>query len=286
VVLIASAMKRAGNFGGEPEAKVQKDVPEGQGEPWTCNHCQNVNWPLRTTCNNKKCGAPGPWTCPSCGNKNFQNRMACNRKSCGIPRPAHLGGSPMPSFVQMPMGGGYGQQVAYAMPRMAQGRMMPTPVMMPAGGSAPDGSWTCRQCQNVNWPLRTVCNKKDCGALGPWECPSCGNANFQGREVCNRKTCGLPRPAEVSAPSAYSGSAARVPMQAVPVMMPISMAGKGMAKGGGGGMAKGGWQVSSGGGGGGNGGAPPGSWSCGSCGNLNWPLRTVCNNKSCGLPKP
>merc|ERR1712080_376439 len=61
-------------------------------------------------------------------------------------------------------------------------------------GAQPDGSWTCKDCQNVNWPLRTVCNNKKCNALGPWTCGSCGNKNFQGRDVCNRRTCGLPRP--------------------------------------------------------------------------------------------
>merc|ERR1712165_617806 len=31
---------------------------------------------------------------------------------------------------------------------------------------------------------------------------------------------------------------------------------------------------------------PPGSWVCPSCGNLNYPHRTVCNDKNCGHPRP
>merc|ERR1719440_1490412 len=87
-------MKRAADVQEEePAGKVQKPLPDDQGEPWTCKKCNNVNWPLRTVCNNKACKAPGPWTCPACGNRNFELRMFCNRKSCGIPRPANMGGT-------------------------------------------------------------------------------------------------------------------------------------------------------------------------------------------------
>ena len=30
---------------------------------------------------------------------------------------------------------------------------------------------------------------------------------------------------------------------------------------------------------------PPGSWTCGACGNMNWPSRTHCNTKTCGLAR-
>jgi hypothetical protein len=32
-------------------------------------------------------------------------------------------------------------------------------------------------------------------------------------------------------------------------------------------------------------GTPEGSWRCGGCANVNWPARTTCNRKNCGLPR-
>lgn len=190
----SNSMKRAGDFGGMPEAKMQMMVAPGQqGETWTCKDCQNVNWPLRTICNQKNCGSPGPWTCPACSNKNFQGRMVCNRKGCGLPRQDLGGGySPMGGMMSG-MKGGMGKGMAAMGWMPAMGGMMS---MQGPGGVAPDGSWVCKQCQNLNYPRRTTCNKKECGAPGPWSCPTCDNKNFQGRDVCNRKNCGQPRPEE------------------------------------------------------------------------------------------
>lgn len=255
-------------------------MPEGQGEPWTCKQCQNQNWPLRTTCNNKKCGAPGPWTCPACGNKNLEKRMVCNRKSCCLPRPANMGGQQQPQQYwpqPMPMMGGKGGPMGGKGGPMMYSSPFPMGGGKGNGGGHPDGSWTCKECQNVNFPLRTVCNNKKCGALGPWACPTCGNKNFQGRAVCNKKDCGLARPEKVT-----SGNAPHPPVMqyaAQPMYYPPQpqMYGgfqqKGQQNGG----------KASGGKGGGN---PPGSWTCPSCENVNWPLRTTCNKKECGQPKP
>ncbi|KAL5973203.1 hypothetical protein ACLOJK_037230 [Asimina triloba] len=33
--------------------------------------------------------------------------------------------------------------------------------------SAPEGSWTCNKCGNLNYPFRTVCNRKGCGSEKP-----------------------------------------------------------------------------------------------------------------------
>lgn len=99
--------------------------------------------------------------------------------------------------------------------------------MMHSGamGNHPPGSWVCPQCQNINWPKRTVCNKQGCGAARPaetyggynpgqqqhqqqqqqqhpegsWVCPGCNNVNWPQRTVCNKKGCQLPRPAEPTA---------------------------------------------------------------------------------------
>lgn len=229
-----------------------------------------MNWPLRTVCNNKKCNAPGPWTCTSCNNKNFQGRAVCNRKGCGLPRPATLGGGAVAS----PQMGNMAAMSAMNQMQMAQMGMMPMQ-MMPnmmmmgpnmamanmqnmamanaamgkpnAAGGAPAGSWSCKECQNVNWPLRTVCNNKKCNAAGPWTCPACQNKNFQGRMVCNRSNCGQPRPDDAS-------------LQATSVATTVIT--------------------------GANKAHPDGSWACPACSNVNWPLRATCNRKGCDQPKP
>ena len=33
----------------------------------------------------------------------------------------------------------------------------------------PDGSWKCDQCNNINYPFRTKCNRQNCGAEKPSE---------------------------------------------------------------------------------------------------------------------
>jgi len=279
------AMKRAADLAlvQEPDAKAQRQAPEGQGENWTCKECGNENWPLRTTCNKRGCGAAGPWTCPSCGNMNFQGRMVCNKRTCGKPRPVHLGGDQQMGIVVqsasgmqhgigmqggkgmqggMRMKGGVAMQAGFqAMPVHLKMGSTPVPGTLgntPAGH--PADSWVCKQCNNVNWPLRSVCNKKECGALGPWTCPSCGNKNFQGRDVCNKRTCGLPRPDDAPGPGGRVDFEVQSKTQS-PNYSNGSMERSPTAD-------------------------PEGSWTCDACGNVNWPMRTTCNKKGCGLPKP
>lgn len=40
-----------------------------------------------------------------------------------------------------------------------------------SNSSAPEGCWSCSKCGNLNYPFRTVCNRKDCGN----ERPNTGN---------------------------------------------------------------------------------------------------------------
>lgn len=134
--------------------------PEGS---WVCSGCKNVNWPMRTSCNNKKCGlareyaddgppcpkadkAPdGSWICSMCSNINWPLRSSCNNKKCGLPREQVDGGAP-PNAGK---GGSKGHSAG-------------------AGGGDPDGSWSCPTCGNVNWPLRSACNKKGCSTPRPF----------------------------------------------------------------------------------------------------------------------
>lgn len=232
--------------------------PEGQGENWTCRECGNENWPRRSTCN--RCKAPGPWTCPGCNNLNFQSRNVCNRKSCSMPRPG---------FNMM-------------MPGMMMPQAMMGSMMMQAGPNPP-GSWICKKCANVNWPLRTSCKKCDisrdegdpaylqmCAATGEnpagsWLCSGCQNVNWPKRTSC--KKCSLPReqvdagdPPPTSKPLRARSN---VPF---PNFAPRPQVNQFQGR-----NSK---SLSA---------HPTGSWSCSSCENVNWPQRTTC--KKCGISK-
>jgi len=81
---------------------------------------------------------PGSWECVACQNVNFPTRDKCNAKNCGQPR--HLVDGGAPSY---------------------------SPPPPPRNSSAPEGSWTCPGCENLNYPTRTVCNKRGCGLAKP-----------------------------------------------------------------------------------------------------------------------
>jgi len=325
---VAGSMKRAaGAFDiGFAPTKMQNTggAPTGQGDTWNCNQCGNLNWPLRTVCNNKQCGAArqqssgqplpgsanrvssgngsfsgssvgihaimsqlqgaspvGSWICLGCQNVNFPLRKTCNNQVCGLPRDQADGGEP-------------------------EAQDGPTPS---GPGAAQPGSWVCTACQNVNFPLRKVCNNKGCAlpreqadggeptstgrhtASGPgsaqpgsWVCAGCHNVNFPLRTVCNNKQCGLARDVADAGPpdgadESIGGAYTRAPTSGgAPGMKAKGSLADVMAQA----VARGG----GGGGGGGGGPAPqPGSWVCASCQNVNFPLRKICNNKVCNLPR-
>jgi len=191
--------------------------PEGS---WECPYCYNINWPKRTTCNREGCHMPkevngnhpeGSWACPACSNINWPKRTEC--KKCNIPRSGAAARGAVAGL------GGLAQLAAGV------------------SGAQP-GSWLCPNCANVNWPMRTVCNKPGCQTPKP---PVGGLFN---------ERAALDPYLQLSS---YGGLGA--------------VGGLGLGLGGGGG-------------------APPGSWSCPSCGNVNWPKRTQCNKPGCGTPKP
>lgn len=94
----------------------------------------------------------GSWICLACHNVNFPNRDTCNKRVCGRPR-SEVDGGPPPGTA-----GAHAQKKSDLPP--------------------PDGSWACAACGNVNWPLRTTCNRKTCGhprdAPAPAPAPSVG----------------------------------------------------------------------------------------------------------------
>jgi len=260
--------------GGPPSAGVDGN--------WACSFCNNVNFASRAACN--LCGAPkhesvsdaapvyaaaapapsrgpkgapvagvdGAWACEACGNINFALRTQCNR--CQAPKPDDdFAGGELSNY-----GGG----MAHAPPP----RQQSSPRGAPVAGE--NGNWQCLACGNINFAVRTACNRchapkpqerPQAGRGGPpvagvggnWVCSSCQNVNLGWRDTCNR--CGAPR------------NFAETPLP---------------HHGGGGGIV-----LSKG---SGKGKAPvagvDGCWECPACGNVNFAHRDACNR--CQTPKP
>jgi len=193
----------------------------------------------------------GSWECPFCHNINWPKRTTCNKEGCHMPK--DLGGL-----------------------------------------QHPEGSWACTSCTNVNWPKRTECNKcrvprnglkvpglgvdssfaamtaMNMGGAQPgsWVCPNCANVNWPARTFCNKPSCQTPKPQALGAATYGLGSYGGRAQGIDPYMQGVL----GMAQPTYGGNV--------------HGSAPPGSWSCPSCGNVNWPKRTTCNKPGCGASKP
>jgi hypothetical protein len=63
-----------------------------------------------------------------------------------------------------------------------------------AEGPPPDGSWTCESCGNVNYPFRTKCNRRNCGADKPIETKPSNGSNtpaLSSDQVCGIFNCKL-----------------------------------------------------------------------------------------------
>lgn len=156
---------------GQPPIPAAKSMEEGS---WVCLACGNVNFPGRTSCNARSCGRPrsevdggaptasgradrssksgismpGSWVCAACDNINWPQRESCGMKKCGRPRSEVDAGPPTPQHLQQ-----------------KQASVAPIPAAQAAQGgrSAPEGSWTCSVCNNLNYPNREVCNARNCG---------------------------------------------------------------------------------------------------------------------------
>ena len=138
-----------------------------------------------------------------------------------------------------------------------------------------DGNWECTACGNVNFATRDACNlcqspkpqypatvsggqptweqptqkrgRPVAGVDGNWACGSCGNVNFAHRDMCNR--CNNPKELATWEQPPGGQPTWEQPMQ------------------------KRGRPVA----------GVDGNWACGSCGNVNFAHRDMCNR--CNNPK-
>jgi len=147
--------------------------------------------------------------------------------------------------------------------RAWQGVQSDAPAKAARGLEEDVDQWTCPKCGNLNYGSRLVCNMRKCGAPRteePWICPGCGNENYPTRIFCNMKRCQLARPGLTA-----SAMKQHAQMEEQQSRRPVQQ-----------------FQ-----------GAPqivdktqdPGCWTCGLCGNVNYPERTHCNSRKCGKPR-
>ena len=172
---------------------MEHDIVNNRTDNWTCYNCDNLNYPLRTQCNKcsmSKAEAVAPetragrlasgdtqWQCAGCGNNNYHFRLACNK--CKADRPPR-NASELYTCSDQAYSGGYPVQ-QYASSYNTGGSVARTT-------NAPTSNWICSDCENVNWPKRTKCNK--CGveksAQNPnWLCAYCKHINYSFVSHCN-----------------------------------------------------------------------------------------------------
>lgn len=156
----------------------------------------NLNWPARTSCNRKSCEKPRPLLPAGPGAGIGGQMIGAGGVSSAMlsqmqmaAQAAVTAGYGMPGYsmpgaqalgggmaMQQPGtavglggmlmglggGGGYGGMLGAG--GMGIGGALPAAAPAAAGDSgAPPGSWVCASCQNVNFPNRTVCNRRSCG---------------------------------------------------------------------------------------------------------------------------
>jgi len=143
----------------------------------------------------------------------------------------------------------------------------------------PDGeSWTCVKCNSVNYSGRTVCFMRYCKApmpmpgelpADPWFCPGCGNENFATRVFCNLRKCQKPRPNATfqEIQEAMQQGQGQAQGSAMPAVQQVSV-----------GPDKNSMLNA-------KAASVEGSWQCGNCGTVNFPMRTHCNSNRCGRPR-
>eukprot|EP00747_Dinoflagellata_sp_TGD_P085132 gnl/TRDRNA2_/TRDRNA2_162773_c0_seq1.p1 gnl/TRDRNA2_/TRDRNA2_162773_c0~~gnl/TRDRNA2_/TRDRNA2_162773_c0_seq1.p1 ORF type:complete len:480 (+),score=86.33 gnl/TRDRNA2_/TRDRNA2_162773_c0_seq1:35-1441(+) len=188
-VMALAGMKRPGEDLESLTKAAKVDEGEPRGGDWTCE-CGNKNYASRLFCNMKRCQKPRPgigeeavkmrnqraqqpgsWKC-LCGNQNFPGRTQCNSRRCGLSQEQGMVELISDDGRRVNMRPGGDAQVVGANGAIATVAAipgMPAFTMTTKGTQqpAPEGSWKCPHCNNVNWPTRTVCNAKLCGKPKP-----------------------------------------------------------------------------------------------------------------------
>lgn len=216
--------------------------PEGS---WLCVQCGNVNYAHRTTCHTRKCAAPHPNASSMIKLHTMQAlpvhgmlAMPQVQRSPSPPRSWPSGGGVAPGRMSVrpdkvqPLqlgsspclsgGGKFVQPVPINTPRLGGNGVQTVAINTPRVGSCgsmvsvPPGSWECPGCSNINYPMRSACNRcqmrKPEGSLGDfyrvpssqsmgvavppdsWTCVNCGNVNYGFRIFCNTRKCRAPKP--------------------------------------------------------------------------------------------
>lgn len=251
----------------------------------------------------------GSWVCPTCNNVNWPKRTVCNKNGCDTKRPDLVGGNIGTIPGGNPIGGRMMgvhlqtqiqalQMLAMQDPTnasvyLAQLQQLQSagtnagPVGGPSGGAGaglisrngithPPGSWECPTpgCDNINWPKRTVCNRKGCDTPRPANVGIPASQEIGGA-AASASSSGYPPVGGYGGGSydvSYTGAGVTQPLD-------VSYAGAGVGAGS---LAVGPPPVQS------RQNHPAGSWVCPdpACGNVNWPMRTVCNRRGCDIPRP
>lgn len=137
---------------------------------WVCHLCKNVNWESRAVCNIRDCEGKRPklwikngnWECGACGNLNFSSREVCNMSSCNETKPEWATELAEKSEEEEETENAQAQKRSRNnnedFEQLSKKRKLE---------DAPDGSWICPGCLNLNWPRREVCNNRSCKLKRP-----------------------------------------------------------------------------------------------------------------------
>jgi len=128
----AKAVDLNGNFLEGKSVRVELSKPREVAENWTCDACGSSNWPAKTACFKRDCGAPKPGS--SGGNRG------------GFGGGGRGGGGNRGGFGGGGGRGGGGNRGSFG------------------GKESQPGDWSCEACGANNFARNVACFKRECGA--------------------------------------------------------------------------------------------------------------------------
>jgi len=226
------------------------EIPPGHPiGSWKCIQCKNINWPQRHFCNRcelkRQSDASTIRTSPQ-----LQQGLATSAMMVPHQLAQHTY-NPAPRFGATYVGGnGMFSSSPFSHANMLQ-QGNPVSLTRPAASTSgafdsrlsehPEGSWECMECNNINWPRRTSCNRCEASRETAEKPRSASTVPPQRREFGNFPPHGS------QSMQGYSVS------QGHPMSAPVRTDGNRLSE------------------------HPEGSWECIECKNINWPRRTSCN---------